>query len=111
MIRNPKCKKHGTLKVLNSAGKGICKQCNSEKVTKARKRLKQACVEYKGGECERCGYKKYIGALEFHHLNPNEKDFAISEKGNIKSIHSLKIELDKCIMVCSNCHKEIHGGC
>ena len=66
-------------------------------------------VEYKGGCCEKCGYKKYIGALEFHHLDPNEKDFGIADKGFIRSWDKIKKELDKCILVCSNCHKEIHN--
>lgn len=42
-------------------------------------------VQYKGGKCCVCGYNKYLGALEFHHLNPNEKDFGISNKGYTRS--------------------------
>lgn len=71
-----------------------------------RRRKKIELVEYKGGECERCGYNKCIDALEFHHKNPNEKDFTIS--GKSWSFERLKKEADKCILVCSNCHKEIH---
>jgi ribosomal protein L30E len=71
-----------------------------------RKRTKIKLVEYKGGKCEKCEYKKCIEALEFHHLNPNEKDFTIS--GKSWSFDRLKEEVDKCILVCSNCHKEIH---
>lgn len=51
---------------------------------------------------------KYIGALEFHHLNPNKKDFGIS--GGTKSFETLRPEVDKCILVCSNCHREIHAN-
>ena len=55
-----------------------------------------------------CGYSKCLGALEFHHLDPSQKDFEI---GGLK-LHAwsdvVKRELDKCILVCSNCHKEIH---
>lgn len=71
-----------------------------------RRRKKIELVEYKGGECERCGYNKCIDALEFHHRTPNEKDFTIS--GKSWSFERLKKEADKCILVCSNCHKEIH---
>jgi predicted transcriptional regulator len=78
-------------------------------VSNRRRKIKQMAVEYKGGRCEKCGYDKYIGALEFHHLNPNEKDFSISHKGHCKSCDKVKKELDKCVLVCSNCHKEIHG--
>lgn len=73
-----------------------------------RKQVKNQMVYYKGGKCEICGYNKCIEALEFHHLNPNEKDFNIS--GGTKSFKKLKPEIDKCILVCSNCHREIHAG-
>ena len=65
-------------------------------------------VEYKGGKCESCGYNRNIAALEFHHLNPLEKDFNISNKGYTKSWENVKKEIDKCILVCANCHREIH---
>lgn len=84
-------------------------QLKSNKVQQViiwRRKAKIKLVEYKGGECERCGYKKCIDALEFHHKNPSEKDFTIS--GKSWSFERLKKEVDKCIMVCSNCHKEIH---
>jgi hypothetical protein len=77
-------------------------------VVKRRKKIKELAVEYKGGKCERCGYNKYIGALEFHHKDPNEKDFLISRKGHCTSWEKIKKELDKCILVCANCHREIH---
>ena len=66
-------------------------------------------VEYKGGMCSVCGYKKYIGALEFHHTDQGEKDFGLSERGLTQSWEKIKKELDKCILVCSNCHKEVHS--
>lgn len=102
------CKKHGETEfVLRSDGIYRCKKCCVEAVQRRREKLKLLAVEYKGGECQICGYKKYVGALEFHHLNPEEKDFAI---GYTRSFEAIKQELDKCIMVCSNCHKEIHAG-
>ena len=67
-------------------------------------------VAYKGGVCQCCKYNKYIGALEFHHINPDEKDFGISVKGYTRSWENNKKELDKCVLVCSNCHREIHAG-
>lgn len=76
--------------------------------SKYRNTIKQRLVEYKGGKCQICGYNRCINALEFHHLNPKEKDFTIS--GGTKSFDSLKPEVDKCILVCSNCHREIHAG-
>lgn len=69
---------------------------------------KQAVLakEYAGAKCSLCGYDKCQAALEFHHLDPNEKDFNISHSN--KSFESMKPELDKCILVCANCHREIH---
>ncbi len=79
-------------------------------VVERRRMLKQKAVEYKGGKCICCGYDKYVGALEFHHTDPNGKDFSISAKGACRSWEKIKEEIDKCVLVCSNCHKEIHAG-
>jgi predicted HNH restriction endonuclease len=65
-------------------------------------------VEYKGGSCVKCGYKKCIGALEFHHIDPSKKDFTLSHLKSSKFDDKIKNELDKCILVCANCHREIH---
>jgi DNA invertase Pin-like site-specific DNA recombinase len=78
----------------------------SESVISWRKRTKISLVEYKGGKCELCGYNKSVNALQFHHLSPNEKDFTIS--GKSYSFERLKTEVDKCMLVCANCHHEIH---
>ena len=80
----------------------------SEVVIRWRNRVKTKLVEYKGEKCQCCGYNRCIRALEFHHLDPSQKDFTIS--GKSKSFETLKKEADKCILVCSNCHKEIHAG-
>ena len=72
-----------------------------------RKRTKELLVEYKGGECEFCGYNKCIEALEFHHIDPTKKDFGIGD-GSSRKWDSLKIELDKCLILCANCHRELH---
>lgn len=69
---------------------------------------KTKLIEYKGGKCQICGYNKCQQALEFHHIDPKTKEFNIS--GGTKSLERLKKETDKCILVCSNCHKEIHAG-
>lgn len=90
-----------------------CYECSpqegtgTDKRTIIRRALKKMLVDYKGGVCERCGYNKCLRALEFHHLDPSKKDFGIS--GCItKNVEQLKQEVDKCILVCSNCHAEIH---
>ena len=84
------------------------KQKISIMVSERRRKLKDMAIEYKGGKCEKCGYNKCNGALEFHHLNPQEKDFSISSTGTTKSFDRIKKELDKCIILCANCHREIH---
>lgn len=70
-------------------------------------KLKIFGVEYLGGKCSVCGYKTCVDALEFHHVNPSEKEFTISKRP-CRALEKLKKELDKCILLCSNCHKELH---
>ena len=79
-------------------------------VTKRRKKIRTKAIEYKGGKCYFCGYNKYVGAMEFHHLDNKKKDFGLSMKGLTRSWIKTKNEIDKCILVCSNCHRELHGG-
>lgn len=64
--------------------------------------------ESRGGRCIRCGYDKCIKALEFHHLDPTQKDFTISND-HFKLEEAVK-ESKKCILICSNCHKELHDN-
>lgn len=92
-----------------AGGSVYCKRCTNDQTIERMRRTKRMCIEYKGGKCEKCGYDKYDGALEFHHLDPSKKDFAISKK-KARYIDKLKPELDKCILLCSNCHRELHGG-
>lgn len=105
------CKKHGlTEYVLRADGRYRCKKCASEAVQKRRDKIKLLAIEYKGGKCEICGYDKCKQALEFHHIDPNEKEFGIGEKGYTRSIERVKEEVDKCLLVCANCHRELHAG-
>ena len=67
-------------------------------------------ISLKGGKCELCGYNKNIGALEFHHLDPSIKMFNLDERHlSNRTIDKILQEVEKCILVCSNCHKEIHS--
>lgn len=72
-----------------------------------RDKSKVKAVEYKGGCCVNCGYKKSIWALEFHHIDKSKKDFSIGRFGYL-AWDKIKCEIEKCILVCSNCHREIH---
>ncbi|MBI5465270.1 HNH endonuclease [Candidatus Gottesmanbacteria bacterium] len=78
-------------------------------VAKRRRRLKTLAIQYKGGKCQVCGYNRYQGALDLHHIN-GEKEFGISDKGYTRSWKKVKAELDKCVLVCANCHREIAAG-
>ena len=74
-----------------------------------RKKVRQMSIEYKGGKCEKCGYDRCIEALDFHHRNKANKDFSISSKGYTRSWKRVMEELDKCMILCANCHRELHA--
>ena len=105
------CKTHGLTKYVYvpSEKRYRCVKCRSEAVQKRRDKIKEILVEYKGGKCEICGYNKCISALEFHHLDPTQKEYGIGYKGYTRSIEKNKKEADKCVLVCANCHREIHA--
>lgn len=77
-------------------------------VSKRRKKVRLMAIEYGGGQCQICGYKKCNRALSFHHKDASKKDFGLSASGLTRSWEKTKAELDKCILVCANCHMEIH---
>jgi len=79
-------------------------------VSKRRQKLREMAIEYKGGKCELCGYDKCAQAMDFHHLDPNKKDFGVSADGLTRAWPKVKNELDKCVILCANCHREIHAG-
>lgn len=87
----------------------MCKKCDSKRYIRRMQNRKEWAVEYMGGCCSMCGYDKCIRALEFHHLDPTTKSKDYDKKFDTWSIDKKKQELDKCIMVCSNCHREIHS--
>ena len=119
--------------------KGVCKSCKASCSTKSRfcsaecrssfysgrtseqkaaanyarvrthhRNVKQRAVEYKGGKCLLCGYSRSPWALVFHHVDPSQKDFSISSRS--VSWDRVKNELDKCVLLCQNCHAEVHHG-
>ena len=79
-------------------------------VAARRKKIRDMALEYKGGKCVLCGYKKSKRALSFHHLDPKKKDFGLSNRGITRSWGKTQKELDKCILICANCHMEVHDG-
>jgi 5-methylcytosine-specific restriction endonuclease McrA len=84
-----------------------CKTCTTKVTVERQIANKTKAVEYMGRECTKCNYKKYFGALEFHHLDPTKKDLTIG-KMRLRNFDKIKQELDKCVLVCSRCHKIEH---
>lgn len=76
-------------------------------VAKRRKMVRQKALEYKGGKCSRCGYDRCLDALEFHHID-GRKDFGLSQGSLTRSWERVEKELQKCILICANCHREEH---
>ena len=79
-------------------------------VQKRRKKLKQKAIELKGNKCKICGYNRCLEALEFHHIDNKNKEFGLAAKGYTRSWPKVKAEVEKCILLCANCHREIHVG-
>lgn len=86
-----------------------CRECSSTLTVKRLQDNKAKAIEYKGGKCVICGYNKCQGSLEFHHIDMEQKDYTISNHKGM-SFDNIKLELDKCALVCRNCHGEIHAN-
>ena len=85
-----------------------CYDCMPDGVQLTRGGFLAKLKEARGGKCIKCGYNKCIKALEFHHLDPSKKDFTISND-YFKLLDAVN-ESKKCILLCSNCHKELHDN-
>lgn len=84
---------------------------SSENVKKWRHRTKSKMVEAMGGKCQCCGYDRCKESLAFHHIDPKQKDIGLGAiRANPQSWKKIVDELKKCILVCHNCHSEIHAG-
>ena len=82
--------------------------CQSCRVTLKRRGIKKLAVEQLGGQCLLCGYSLCLSVLQFHHLDPGEKDFTIADK--TKDWPRVQDELKKCVLLCATCHGEVHAG-
>lgn len=76
-------------------------------VDKRRLELRFKAYKYKGGKCQKCGYQGLPACFDFHHTNPKEKQFSISHHPHTRSWDRVKKELDKCDLLCANCHRQI----
>ena len=78
---------------------------------KARIERKQELLDFRGGKCRICNYSTYTGALDFHHVKESDKRFILSKSIlTCKSMEELKVEAKKTIILCRNCHAEVHAG-
>ena len=103
------CKHHGiTEYVKRKDGYYDCKQCRVDSVARRRRKVREKAIAFLGGKCEKCGYNKYNGALEFHHINPLDKTFELKISKMGQSWETVKKEAEKCMLLCANCHREIH---
>lgn len=105
------CKIHGNSEyVLEGRGSYRCKKCRVDAVTRKRKALKIKLVQDFGAKCSKCNYDKCISALHFHHTNPSTKSFGLVSGGLTLSYDKLYQEALKCVLLCANCHAELHAN-
>ena len=95
-------------------GQGYRKTEKGKKATKKAHKIfafrsKKIMKGLKINGCAICGYDKCDAALEFHHTNPEDKKFGVTLRSFSRTVKSIKEEINKCILLCSNCHKEIHN--
>lgn len=105
------CPIHGdTVFVIENSRRARCRECRIRRVMARRRTTKRILVEEAGGSCRLCGYDRCLAALEFHHLDPATKSFALSLRGVTRSLAKLRQEAKKCVLLCSNCHAEVEAG-
>ena len=107
-----RCKTHGSQNhfIKRKDGSWRCGKCASRWVIDSRVKKKVELVKMFGGKCKICGYNKYIGSLDFHHINPATKKFALSVKGLCYAWKDILKEAKKCALLCKNCHMEVENG-
>ena len=97
----------------NGGSRQYCFDCapqgetQQELVSSRRRALKAEGIKELGGKCYHCGYDKTF-ALEFHHVVSKDKEFVMGDLLSNFKIKEFFYELEKCIPLCSNCHKELH---
>ncbi len=105
------CAVHGeTVFQVRAEGARRCLLCRSEAVMRRRRLVKATLVAEAGGGCVLCGYDRYVGALEFHHVDPLSKEFSLSAEGVTRSLERARAEASKCVLLCATCHAEVEGG-
>lgn len=86
-----------------------CKKCRLQYSADRSRNIKMQAIEYLGGKCQDCGVVDDPCIYDFHHLDPSKKDLAFGQRGG-SSFVKLKPELDKCVLLCANCHRKRHAN-
>jgi transposase len=106
-----RCRHHGETDFwLDGRGYYRCKRCRSAAVARRRKKVKTILVAEAGGACCICGFDRNMRALHFHHVEPSLKRHEINAKGVAIALEKLRVEAQKCVLLCSNCHAEVEDG-
>ena len=106
-----RCARHGLTKFTRSpSGAFRCQLCRNEAVTNRRRAVKEILIQAAGGECALCGYARSPAALQFHHAEPIQKAFGISERGVSRALERARQEAAKCVLLCATCHAEVEAG-
>ena len=84
------------------------REYNIASVAKRRRKIRLMVIQHAGGKCIRCGYDKYPEVLEFHQKDPSQKKFGIGQRGLTRSWKRTREEIEKCNLLCANCHRETH---
>jgi hypothetical protein len=99
-----RCQKEYIYSRASGKAKIYCASCC---ITVRRQNIKKKILQQRGENCEICEYSICPRTLSFHHKNPKEKDFTVSANME-KSFDKIKHETDKCMILCANCHMELH---
>jgi hypothetical protein len=105
------CPRHGVVTFrLDVRRTYRCTRCSSEAVSERRRNVKRILVAEAGGCCSICGYDRCVAALQFHHVEPSAKLFALSMEGVTRGLAKARAEAKKCVLLCANCHAEVEAG-
>jgi transposase len=105
-----RCDRHGLTRHVRRVDGFRCARCEAARVTAWRRKVKRILVEEAGGACALCGYDRCHAALQFHHVDPEDKRFAVSRDGVARSLARAREEARKCVLLCANCHAEVENG-
>jgi DNA-binding transcriptional ArsR family regulator len=106
-----RCLKHGHTAFFARPDGGFrCAKCSTSAVSERRRTVKRQLVEEAGGRCLLCGFDDHPAALQFHHLDPSQKEFHLSHRGFTRCIEKARAEAAKCVLLCANCHALVEVG-